>query len=201
MANVPVIIRETAHGAYSLTLADKLFAQREILLEGGIDRAKAMDTINQLRILAEEGNTPITLLINSPGGDVVSGFAIYDTMHAIPCDVRTICIGEASSMAAIILAGGTKGCRAMLPNSEVMIHDPILTGCGGPALTVEAISQRLMRTRRQAAQALADCTGRTVDEILEKTAKDCFFIAEEAVEFGLVDSILTSFGGDERDAG
>lgn len=104
-------------------------------------------------------------------------------------------------MAAIILAGGTKGYRAMLPNSEVMIHDPILTGCGGPALTVEAISQRLMRTRRQAAQTLADCTGRTVEEILEKTAKDCFFSAQEAVEFGLVDSIMTSFGGEERDAG
>ena len=104
-------------------------------------------------------------------------------------------------MAAIILAGGSKGNRFILPNAQVMIHDPILTGCGGPALTVDAISQRLMRTRKLVAEILADCTGRSVEEILEKTAKDTFFTADEAVEYGLVDSVIKTWGGDMCAAG
>lgn len=195
MSSIPCVIRDTAMGAFRTTLEDEQFARREIELEGDIDRAKAMDMIRALRFLAEEdGEKPITLLINSSGGTIVDGLAVYDTMRALPCPVRTICVGEASSMAALILAGGEKGSRAMLPNSSVMIHDPILTGCGGPALTVEAISQRLMNTRRQVAEIMAECTGRTVDEILQKTARDCFFDAAGAVAFGLVDGILRSWG-------
>lgn len=154
-------------------------------------------TIRAMRFLAEENSeNPITLLINSEGGSVVDGLAIYDTMKALPCPVRTICVGEASSMVAVILAGGEKGNRAILPNAQVMIHDPILTGCGGPALTVDAISQRLMRTRKLVAEIMAECTGKSVEEILEKTARDTFFTANEAVEFGLVDSVIKTWGGD-----
>ena len=202
MSSKPCVIRDTAMGAFRSSLEDEAFARREIELEGAIDRAKAMDTIRALRFLAEEDTEkPVTLLINSEGGSVVDGLAIYDTMKALPCPVRTICLGEASSMAAIILAGGEKGHRCILPNAQVMIHDPILTGCGGPALTVDAISQRLMRTRKLVAGIMADCTGRSVEEILEKTAKDTFFAADEAVEFGLADSVIKTWGGDMYAAG
>lgn len=194
--NRPCVIRDTAMGAFRSSLEDEAFARREIELEGAIDRAKAMDTIRALRFLAEEDTEkPITLLISSEGGSVVDGLAIYDTMKALPCPVRTICVGEASSMAAVILAGGSKGNRFILPNAQVMIHDPILTGCGGPALTVDAISQRLMRTRKLVAEIMAECTGKSVEEILEKTARGTFFTANEAVEFGLVDSVIKTWGG------
>lgn len=196
MSNRPCVIRDTAMGAFRSSLEDEAFARREIELEGTIDRAKAMDTIRAMRFRAEENSEkPITLLISSEGGSVVDGLAIYDTMKALPCPVRTICVGEASSMAAVILAGGSKGNRFILPNAQVMIHDPILTGCGGPALTVDAISQRLMRTRKLVAEIMAECTGKSVEEILEKTARDTFFTANEAVEFGLVDSVIKTWGG------
>ena len=202
MSNRPCVIRDTAMGAFRSSLEDEAFARREIELEGAIDRAKAMDTIRALRFLAEEDTEkPVTLLINSEGGSVVDGLAIFDTMQALPCPVRTICAGEASSMAAVILAGGSKGNRFILPNAQVMIHDPILTGCGGPALTVDAISQRLMRTRKLVAEIMAECTGKSVEEILEKTARDTFFTANEAVEFGLVDSVIKTWGGDMYAAG
>lgn len=202
MSNKPCVIRDTAMGAFRSSLEDEAFARREIELEGAIDRAKAMDTIRAMRFLAEENSEkPITLLINSEGGSVVDGLAIFDTMRALPCPVRTICAGEASSMAAVILAGGSKGNRFILPNAQVMIHDPILTGCGGPALTVDAISQRLMRTRKLVAEIMAECTGKSVEEILEKTAKDTFFTADEAVEYGLVDSVIKTWGGDMYAAG
>lgn len=202
MSNKPCVIRDTVMGAFRSSLEDEAFGRREIELDGTIDRAKAMDTIRALRFLAEEETEkPITLLINSEGGSVVDGLAIYDTMKALPCPVRTICVGEASSMAAVILAGGEKGHRCILPNAQVMIHDPILTGCGGPALTVDAISQRLMRTRKLVAGIMAECTGRSVEEILEKTARDTFFTANEAVEFGLVDSVIKTWGGDMCAAG
>ena len=202
MSNKPCVIRDTAMGAFRSSLEDEAFARREIELEGAIDRAKAMDTIRAMRFLAEENSeNPITLLINSEGGSVVDGLAIFDTMQALPCPVRTICAGEASSMAAVILAGGSKGNRFILPNAQVMIHDPILTGCGGPALTVDAISQRLMRTRKLVAGIMAECTGRSVEEILVKTAKDTFFTADEAVEYGLVDSVIKTWGGDMCAAG
>ena len=202
MSNKPCAIRDTALGAFRSPLEDEALARREIELEGAIDRAKAMDTIRALRFLAEENSEKqITLLINSEGGSVVDGLAIYDTVKVLPCPVRTICLGEASSMAAIILAGGAKGHRYMLPNAQVMIHDPILTGCGGPALTVDAISQRLMRTRRLVAEILAECTGKSVEEILEKTAKDSFFTADEAVKYGLVDTVIKTWGGGMYAAG
>ena len=200
--NRPCVIRDTAMGAFRSSLEDEAFARREIELEGAIDRAKAMDTIRAMRFLAEDNSEKqITLLINSEGGSVVDGLAIYDTMKALPCPVRTICAGEASSMAAVILAGGSKGNRFILPNAQVMIHDPILTGCGGPALTVDAISQRLMRTRKLVAEIMAECTGKSEEEILEKTARDTFFTANEAVEFGLVDSVIKTWGGDMYAAG
>lgn len=196
--NVPCVLHNTAEGAFRTTLEDERFIKREIEMTGSIDRTVAMDVIRQLRYLAAENQQqPITLLINSNGGDVISGLAILDTMKALPCEVRTVCVGEASSMAALILAGGEKGHRYVLPNSSIMIHDPILPpGLGGPVLTVDAISKRGLQTRMQIASIMAECTGRTVDEILERTAKDSFFTAEQAVEFGLVDTVIKKWGDD-----
>lgn len=115
-------------------------------------------------------------------------------MRMLPRSARTICVGEASSMAAVILAGGAKNSRTILPNGTVMIHDPVLPNCSGPALTIDAISQRLLRTRHQVSEILAECTCRSVDEILQKPVHDRFFNATEAAEFGLADNILKSWG-------
>lgn len=198
MSNAPCAIRETAMGTYRSALEDEALAWREIELTGAIDRAVAMDAIRALRFLAkEDGEAPVTLLINSPGGSVVDGLAVYDTMQALPCPVRTICVGEACSMASILLAGGAKGHRALLPNSSVMIHDPLIAGSGvtGSALTVEAMTSRLMQMRRQVAGVLARHTGHTVEEVLERTARDTYYTAEEAVRWGLADKVLTAWEG------
>lgn len=191
MANMPCIMRETAQGAYRIALEDEQFARREIELLGTISRPAAMDIIRQLRCLAEQdADAPIRLLINSGGGEVIAGLAIYDTIQALPCDVETVCVGEASSMAAIIFAGGAKGKRAILPNSVVLIHDPIMMDASGPALTVEALTKRLMDMRIQIAEIISKHTGKSVEEVLAKTSKDTYFSAREAVDFGLADRII-----------
>lgn len=196
MSNAPWIIRDTAAGALRLSLEDAQFARREVELAGGIDRAQAMNTIRALRQLAEDDpDRPITLLINSGGGAVVDGLAIYDVMRALPCPVNTVCVGEASSMASLLFAAGAR--RSMLPSATVMIHDPLIGGSGvtGSALSVEAMTSRLMLIRQQIAKILARHTGHSVEEVLDKTARDTYFDAEEAVRWGLADEILTAWGG------
>lgn len=156
----------------------------------------AMETIRQLRYLAgEDAAKPITLVINSGGGEVVAGLAIYDTMRMLPCDVNTVCVGEASSMAALLFAAGAHRC--ILPSAYVMIHDPLIGGSGvtGSALTVEAMTSRLMRIRQQVAEILAKHTGHSVEEVLDRTARDTYFSAQEAVQWGLADEVLTTWGG------
>ena len=196
MNEMPCIIRETAAGYVRVSLKDEQFARREVELEGAIDRVSAMETIRALRQLSEmDSRAPIRLLINSNGGSVIDGLAIYDTMKALPCPVWTICVGEASSMATIVLAGGEQSHRYILPNAQVMIHDPLITGdCGGPALSVDAMAKRLMKTRRQVAGILADCTGKKVEEVLRNTARDTFFTAQQAKDFGIVDEIIMDWG-------
>ena len=187
----PNAIRETAAGCIKTTLTEEAFQRREVELLGPIDREMAMSVIRQLRYLAaQEPGEPITLLICSGGGEVVSGLAIYDAMQSISCPVRTVCVGEAASMASILLAAGSPGERAILPNAYVMIHDPLITGYGGSALSVEAVTNRLMHTRQNVAEILAKHTGRTVKEILKKTATDTYFGAADAVKFGLADAVL-----------
>lgn len=196
MSIIPCVIHETAAGGYRTTLEDERFAHREIELQGPISRPVAMDVIRQLRYLAQEGKADITMLISSPGGDIVSGLAVYDTMQSLKCDIRTVCVGEASSMAAILFAAGTKGKRAILPNATVLIHDPILTDASGPALSVEALTIRLMNIRKQIAEILSKHTGAHVDEILKLTARDSYFNAEEAIRFGLADYVIREWGED-----
>ena len=190
----PCVMTETASGVERTTLADQAFARREVELTGMIDVPTAMETIRQLRYLAgQDGNKSITVLINSPGGEVVAGLAIYDTMRALPCSVNTVCVGEAASMAAVLFAAGSH--RSILPSAYVMVHDPLLTGCGGTALSVDAIAARLMRVRRQVAEILARHTGHSVEEVLDVTGRDTYFDADEAVAWGLADEVLTAWGG------
>ena len=190
----PHVIRETASGYLTVSLTDEAFARREIELVGTIDRPTAMAVIRQMRHLAaQDATAPVTLLINSGGGEVVSGLAIYDTMQTLPCPVHTLCVGEAASMAAVLLTAGERGGRFILPNAYVMIHDPLIAGLGGSALSVEAVTSRLMQTRQNVAEIMARHTQRTVEEILEKTARDSYFDAPGAVQFGLVDSVIESW--------
>lgn len=194
--NIPSVIKEKASGQYKATTADEAFRAREIELADSITTPVAMELIRQMRCLAgQDAEKPITLLINSYGGEVVAGLSIYDTMRALPCPVNTICVGAAYSMASLLFAAGAH--RAILPSANVMVHDPLIGGSGvtGNALSVEAMTTRLMRMRQQNAEILARHTGHSIDEMLEKTARDSYFSAEEAVAWGMADEILEHWGG------
>lgn len=188
---LPNIIKETSKGFDSYRIMDELFQQREIECVGEINQDTVYSLIQQIRYLHRIApDEEITLYINSPGGEVSSGLALYDVMKAVSCPIRTVCVGTAASMGALLFAAGDK--REMLPHARVMIHDPLISGgIGGSALSVHAQSQHLMKVRETTAKILAKHTGKTLEEIYEKTATDTFFYAEEAVEFGLADSIIT----------
>lgn len=189
---MPNVLKETCDGTACIPLQDVLFQRREIYCTGEIDSDAANALILQLRCLQTEGPGDITMYINSPGGEVNSGLAVYDAMRAVSCPVRTVCIGLAASMAAILFAAGAK--RDILPHGRVVIHDPRLYGnLSGSALTVYSAAQELMQTRKTAAAILAQHTGHSPEEVLERTATDSFFNAAEAVAWGLADRIITQF--------
>lgn len=187
----PQILKETAAGMQRYSILDQMLANRQIECTGEITAASVNALIRQIRYLAQEDpSAPITLYINSPGGEVTSGLALYDVMQAVPCPIRTVCTGTAASMAAVLFAAGSQ--RDMLPHAEVMIHDPLMQSCsGGSALQMKSLGDRLMRTRRIIGQVLAEHTHHPLEEIYEKTCQDSFFGAEEAVAFGLADRIIT----------
>lgn len=185
----PQIIRETSGGFSRFDLQDEMFANREVFCVGEIDADSAISLIRQLRCLArQDPQKEITVYINSPGGEVSGGLALYDVMQAIKCPIRTVCIGTAASMGALLFISGDQ--RDMLPHARIMIHDPLIANCGGNALKIRQISDDLLRTREITGQILAKHTGKSLDEIFEKTAADSWFYAEEAVEFGLADHII-----------
>lgn len=185
---IPDIIQETSQGTARIPIQDALFQSREIFCVGEITKENAISLIMQLRYLQTTASTEITMYIDSPGGEVSSGLALYDVMQGITCPVRTVCLGCAYSMAALLLASGNR--RDMLPHSRVMIHDPLITGgVGGSALHLDSIAQDLMRARETIAQILVKHTGRCLEEIYEKTRTDTYFDAEEAVAWGLADRI------------
>lgn len=186
----PCILKETSEGTIRCTIKDEMFKRREVECVGCITRESADSLILQLRYLqAEDPKKGITMYINSPDGEVTSGLALYDVMQAITCPVRTICVGIAASMAAILFISGDG--RDMLPHARVMVHDPILEGgANGSALSVYSISQDLMKIREIAGGIIAEHAGRGLDEVLEKTAAESYFDAEEAVRFGLADRII-----------
>ena len=188
----PRIIKETSSGTSFSEIRDEMFSDREILCVGEINSVTVNSLINQIRYLAKsDPEKEITMYINSPGGEVSSGLALYDVMKAVKCPIRTVCVGTAASMAAVLFASGSE--RDMLPHARIMIHDPlIIGGAGGSALAMKRLSDDLLRTREIMCGILAEHTGRTLEEIYEKTASDSFFYADEAIKFGLADKVVVS---------
>ena len=187
---IPAIIRETSEGTARIPIADTMFQRREIWLTGEITSEVADAVIAQiLHLDAEDPTSEITLYINSPGGSVTAGLAIYDVMQAVSADIHTVCVGTAASMAAVLFAAGDR--REILRHGEVMIHDPLVSGgISGSALTVQDKSDRLMAKRKVLSGILAEHTGKSVKQIYKVTAKDTYFGAEEAVAFGLADAVI-----------
>ncbi len=191
IVNSPNIIRETSSGTTYYSIQDDMLMHREIECIGDITADTVNSMIRQIRYLARQDSAAeITIYINSPGGEVSSGLALYDVMKAVSCPIRTVCIGSAASMGAVLFAAGDK--RDILPHGTVMIHDPLLlSGPAGSALKIKAVSDDLMRVREIVGQVLADLTGKSLEEIFEKTVQDTTFTAEEAVSFGLADRVIT----------
>ena len=190
MSLVPTVIEQTGHGERAYDIYSRLLNDRIIMLTDEVNDTTASLVIAQLLYL--EGQDPdkdISFYINSPGGSVTAGLAIYDTMQYIKCDVSTICIGMAASKGAFLLAAGTKGKRYCLPNSEVMIHQP-LGGIMGSATEVEIRSRNLKKTKEKLNRMLAEFTGKSVEEVTRDTDRDNFLSAEEAKAYGLVDEVI-----------
>ena len=190
MYYIPNIIRETSEGLNQIPIQDILFQRREVECIGEITEDSVAALILQLRYLHREApEQEITMYINSPGGEVSSGLALYDVMKAIQCPIRTVCVGTAASMAAILFLSGDK--RDMLAHSKVMIHDPLIPGgIGGSALKVDAVARNLMQARQTIADIISRHTGKSLEDVLAKTASDSYFDAEQAVEWGLADRII-----------
>ena len=186
----PRVIRETSQGIEHLPIDELMLQRREIWLNREIDSNLADAVIQQiLHLEAEQPQTEITMYIDSPGGSVSAGLAIYDVMQAVPSPVRTVCVGMAASMAGVLFAAGST--REMLRHSEVMLHDPLAGGgISGSALAVQDKSERLMQMRRSICEILARHTGKSLKQIYRVTAKDTYFSAEAAIAFGLADAVV-----------
>ena len=191
MAYVPIVVEQTSHGERSYDIYSRLLKDRIIFLDGQIEDHMANVIIAQLLFLeAEDPDKDIHLYINSPGGVVTAGMAIYDTMQYIRPDVSTICIGSCASMAAVLLTSGAKGKRFALPHSNVMIHQP-LGGVEGQATEIEIHAREILRLRDELNGILAKHTGQPLDVIKKDTERDNFMTAENALKYGLIDKILT----------
>lgn len=190
--NIPMLVRETSNGLTVHSILDEMFRRREVEYVGEVNAESAYGVCRQLMQLAhEDPDKEITMYINSPGGEVVSGLALVDVMEAIPCPIRTVCMGMAYSMGSIIFAAGNQ--RDIMPHGEVMIHDPRLYNVGGPTAAIEETSRRMVKTRETINGLLARYTGKSIKEINRKTLKDSYFDAQEAVEFGLADRVTDKF--------
>ena len=187
----PQIIRETAEGLNRLDIRDEMLDQRVLELMTSVDAESCAVVIRGLlHLQRQDSTTPITLYINSPGGEVQSGLALYDVMQAVSCPIRTVCLGMAASMGALLFIAGDE--REILPHSRVMIHDPLIgAGAGGSALSVKARADDLMRIRDITAGVIARHSGMPIERVFELTASDTYFEAEEAVEAGLADRVIT----------
>ena len=189
MTLIPTIIEQSARSDRAYDLISCLLKERIILLPSQIDDTVSGNLCAQLLYLASRSSQDIQLYINSPGGSVSAGLAIYDTMQLIRCDVSTICMGMAASMAAVLLAGGTRGKRYALPNSEIMIHQP-LGGVQGQAADVKIAAEHILQIRQRLNTLLANDTGRSLREISEDSDRDRYFSAEEAKNYGLIDDLV-----------
>lgn len=192
MSLVPYVIEQTSRGERSYDIYSRLLKDRIIFLGEEVTDVSASIIVAQLLFLeAEDPGKDISLYINSPGGSVTAGMAIYDTMNYIKCDVSTICIGMAASMGAFLLSGGAKGKRYALPNAEVMIHQPS-GGAKGQATDIQIVAENILKTKKKLNQILAENTGKPLDIIEVDTERDHYMSAEEALQYGIIDSIITS---------
>ena len=190
MALVPMVVEQTSRGERSFDIYSRLLQDRVIFLSDEVNDVTASLVVAQLLFLeSQDPDKDIVLYINSPGGSITAGMAIYDTMNYIKCDVSTVCIGMAASMGAFLLAAGAKGKRLALPNSEIMIHQP-LGGMQGQATDIKIHADRIIRIRETLNEILAKQTGKTVEEIARDTERDNFLSAEEAKAYGLIDKVI-----------
>ena len=189
---VPVVVEHTSRGERSYDIYSRLLKERIVFLNGPVDDHVANLIIAQLLFLESEGpDKDIYLYINSPGGLVTAGMAIYDTMKYIRCDVSTLCVGQAASMGAHLLASGTKGKRFALPNARIMIHQP-LGGFQGQATDIEIHAREILKLKERLNEMMAEQTGQPLEKVAEDVERDYFLTAEEANEYGLIDEVLTS---------
>ncbi len=187
---IPTVIEQTNRGSTAYDLYSRLLEDRIIFLTGEIDDATANLVVGQLLYLeTKDPDKDICLYINSPGGSVTAGMAIFDTMNYVKCDVSTICVGMAASMGAFLLAAGAKGKRICLPNSEVMIHQP-LGGAQGQASDIKILADHILRTKDKLNRFLGEATGKSIEEIERDTDRDNYMTAEEAKDYGLVDAVF-----------
>ncbi len=190
MSLVPVVIEQTSRGERSFDIYSRLLKERIIFLGEEVNDVSANLVVAQLLFLeSEDPSKDISLYINSPGGSISAGMAIYDTMQYIKCDVSTICVGMAASMGAFLLAGGTKGKRKALPNAEILIHQP-LGGAQGQATEIEIAARHIIRTKERMNRLLAQNTGKSYEDLVKDTDRDNWMTAQEAVEYGLIDSVV-----------
>ncbi len=193
MSTIPYVIEQTSRGERSYDIFSRLLSDRIIFLgEEVSDTSASLVVAQMLHLEGEDPEKDIQLYINSPGGSVTAGFAIYDTMRYIRCDVSTICVGLAASFGAFLLAGGTKGKRIALANAEIMIHQPAIHGNGvqGQATDIKIMSDHMQKGRQRLDRILAENTGRSVEEIALATERDNYMSAQEALEFGLIDKVI-----------
>ena len=194
MSTIPYVIEKTNQGERSYDIFSRLLSDRIIFLGEEVSDISASLIVAQMLFLeAQDPGRDIQLYINSPGGSVTAGFAIYDTMKYIQCDVATICVGLAASFGAFLLAGGTQGKRVALPNAEIMIHQPAIHGNGiqGPASDIKIMSDYMQKNKQRLNRILAENTGRSIEEIERDTDRDHFMSAEEALKYGLIDSVIS----------
>jgi ATP-dependent Clp protease protease subunit len=192
MSLIPYVIESTSRGERSYDIYSRLLKERIIFLDQEVTDASASVIVAQLLFLeSEDPNKDINLYINSPGGSVTAGMAIYDTMNYIKCDVSTVCIGMAASMGAFLLAGGAKGKRFALPNAEVMIHQPS-GGARGQATEIQIVAENILKTKKKLNEILAANTGKPYEVICQDTERDNYMSAQEAMEYGLIDQVISN---------
>ena len=193
MSTIPYVIEQTSRGERSYDIFSRLLSDRIVFLGEEVSDVSASLIIAQMLFLeAQDSGKDIQLYINSPGGSVSAGFAIYDTMQYVKCDVSTICIGLAASFGAFLLAGGTKGKRLALPNAEIMIHQPAIHGNGiqGQATDIKITSDHIQKNKKRLNTILSENTGKSIDEVAAATERDNYMTAIEAMDFGLIDKII-----------
>jgi ATP-dependent Clp protease protease subunit len=192
MSLIPYVVESTSRGERSYDIYSRLLKDRIIFLGEEVTDVSASLVVAQLLFLeSEDPGKEISLYINSPGGSVSAGLAIYDTMNYIKCDISTICIGMAASMGAFLLAGGTKGKRMALPNAEVMIHQPS-GGARGQATEIQIVAEKILQTKKKLNEILSANTGQPIEVIERDTERDNYMTAEEALAYGLIDKVITS---------